>query len=55
MGLSGVEYHFTGGERGWVGDVPRMQLAVERLRSFGWTPRIGSRESVRQAVRAMLK
>ena len=55
MGLSGVEYHFTGGERGWVGDVPRMQLSVDRLRSFGWTPRIGSRESVRQAVRAMLK
>ena len=55
MGLSGVEYHFTGGERGWVGDVPRMQLAVDRLRSFGWTPRVGSHESVRQAVRAMLK
>jgi UDP-glucose 4-epimerase len=55
MGLSRVEYQFTGGERGWVGDVPRMQLSVERLRSYGWTPRIGSRESVRQAVRAMLK
>jgi UDP-glucose 4-epimerase len=55
MGLSGVEYHFTGGERGWVGDVPRMQLSVDRLRSFGWTPRIGSRESVRQAVRVMVK
>jgi UDP-glucose 4-epimerase len=55
MGLSRVEYQFTGGERGWVGDVPRMQLSVERLRSFGWMPRIGSRESVRQAVQAMLK
>ena len=32
MGLSHVKYHFTGGERGWVGDVPRMQLAVTKLK-----------------------
>jgi UDP-glucose 4-epimerase len=55
MGLSDVKYQFTGGERGWIGDVPRMQLSVDRLRSTGWAPRIGSRESVRQAVRAMLR
>ena len=46
---------FTGGERGWVGDVPRMQLSVEKLRSLGWSPGVNSRESVRKAVKAMLK
>lgn len=54
MGLPDVRYHFTGGDRGWVGDVPRMQLSVEKLKSLGWTPGIGSRESIRVAVRSML-
>ena len=55
MGIAGVKYRFTGGDRGWVGDVPRMQLSVDRIRALGWTPEIGSAESVRSAVRAMLE
>jgi len=54
MGLSHVKYRFTGGERGWVGDVPRMQLAVTKLKALGWKPDIGSLESVEVAVKAML-
>jgi len=53
MGLSEVEYRYTGGERGWVGDVPRMLLSIERLKSIGWKPEMGSRESVVAAARAM--
>jgi UDP-glucose 4-epimerase len=55
MGLPDVKYRFTGGERGWIGDVPRMQLSVARMRSLGWKPTIGSRESVRLAVSSMLR
>jgi UDP-glucose 4-epimerase len=55
MGLSQVEYRFTGGDRGWVGDVPRMQLSVDRIKALGWSPPFGSRESIRRAVRAMLR
>jgi UDP-glucose 4-epimerase len=54
MGLAGVRYRFTGGDRGWVGDVPKMLLSVEKLKSLGWTPGIGSLESVRSAVRSLL-
>ena len=54
MGLPDVRYHFTGGERGWVGDVPKMQLSVDKLKSLGWAPGVGSRESIRMAVRSML-
>ncbi len=54
MGLAGVQYRFTGGSRGWVGDVPKMQLSIEKLKSIGWKPEITSSESVRRAVRAML-
>jgi UDP-glucose 4-epimerase len=55
MGLTGVKYRFTGGERGWVGDVPRMQLSVDRMRTLGWRPGTGSAESVRSSVQAMLE
>ena len=53
MGLSRVEYRYTGGMRGWVGDVPRMLLSIERLKSLGWRPQMGSRESVVAAARTM--
>ncbi|MDD1653047.1 MAG: NAD-dependent epimerase/dehydratase family protein [Methanomicrobiales archaeon] len=53
LGLSRVKYRYTGGERGWVGDVPRMLLAIEKLKSLGWKPQMGSRESVVSAAHAM--
>ena len=54
LGLTGVEYSFTGGVdggRGWEGDVKRMLLAVERLRSFGWAPQFGSRAAILDTTR----
>ncbi|MDD1704378.1 MAG: NAD-dependent epimerase/dehydratase family protein [Methanoregula sp.] len=52
--LSKTMFRFTGGERGWVGDVPKMQLAIDKIKALRWKPQTGSRESVRIAVRAML-
>jgi len=54
MHLSGTEMRFTGGERGWIGDVPRMQLSLERIKALRWKPQRGSRDSVRLAVRDLL-
>jgi UDP-glucose 4-epimerase len=54
MNLSGTQLRFTGGERGWVGDVPRMQLSLERIKALRWKPQLGSKESVRLAVRDLL-
>ena len=28
----------TGGERGWIGDSPLIQLDCSRLRALGWEP-----------------
>jgi len=53
LGLGKVEYRFTGGERGWTGDVPRMLLSIGKIRALGWEPAIGSRESVGAAAAAM--
>jgi UDP-glucose 4-epimerase len=55
MHLPHTKFRFTGGERGWVGDVPRMQLSVEKIKGLRWKPQTGSRESVRIAVIDLLK
>jgi UDP-glucose 4-epimerase len=47
-------YEFTGGDRGWTGDVPKMRLSIEKLRTLGWEPETSSDEAVRDAARALL-
>jgi len=46
---------YTGGDRGWTGDVPRMRLAVERLAEVGFEPTLDSDEAVRRATRELLQ
>jgi UDP-glucose 4-epimerase len=46
-------YEYTGGERGWTGDVPRMRLSLEKLAGLGWEPAQSSDEAVRQAAREL--
>ena len=41
---------YTGGDRGWPGDVPKFRYDISKLRSLGWTPKFGSREAVQRAV-----
>lgn len=55
MQLKDVHYRYTGGALGWVGDVPKMQLSIARLKALGWKPQKGSRESVRIAVQAAVR
>jgi UDP-glucose 4-epimerase len=55
MGLRGVEFVCTGGEGGWVGDVPRFRLDASALGRLGWRARQSSEESVRGAIRATLE
>ncbi|MGQ9582484.1 MAG: NAD-dependent epimerase/dehydratase family protein [Thermoplasmatota archaeon] len=52
MGLRGARIRYTGGDRGWRGDVREMLLSIERLKALGWRPRTTSEESVRFAARA---
>ena len=47
-------YDFTGGDRGWTGDVPRMRLAIEKLEALEWDPTFESDEAVRRATRELL-
>jgi len=55
MGLSGVNLIYTGGDRGWPGDVPRVVLDVTKLARLGWVASLTSEEAVRKAVRELVR
>jgi len=54
MELSNVTLTYTGGERGWPGDVPQVGLDTSRMEALGWKPEHTSRDAVRRAIGEML-
>lgn len=48
-----AKIRFTGGERGWPGDVPRSHMVGDRLRELGFSLSMTSDEAVERAVRAL--
>jgi len=48
------EREYTGGERGWTGDVPKMRLSIEKLSALGWEPQLSSDEAVRRSTRELI-
>lgn len=55
MGLSNVEFKYTGGDRGWKGDVPRFSYDISKVLATGWEPKFTSDEAVRQTVEDAIK
>jgi UDP-glucose 4-epimerase len=49
-----VEYEYSGGDRGWKGDVPVVRLDTQRIQALGWQCSMGSREALRESMLAML-
>ena len=54
LGLSNVAFQYTGGKRGWKGDVPRFQLDANKINSLGWKATLTSDDAVRKAIRDVL-
>jgi UDP-glucose 4-epimerase len=50
-----AKIRYTGGDRGWVGDVPYTWLDGSRVQALGWTPKLNSDEAVRRAVKEILE
>ena len=40
------QLQFTGGDRGWVGDSPKILLDTTRLRGLGWAPRAALKDAI---------
>ncbi|KND60122.1 UDP-glucose 4-epimerase [Candidatus Burkholderia verschuerenii] len=47
---TGAKLRYTGGDRGWVGDVPRFSYSIDKLTALGWRPADGSEGAVRRAI-----
>lgn len=54
MGLKDVSFQYTGGKRGWKGDVPQFQFDVTKIKNLGWMPSLSSDEAVQKAIRDLL-
>jgi len=46
-----VRFEYSGGTRGWQGDVPIVRLDCQRLASLGWCAHRGSSAAVREGMR----
>jgi UDP-glucose 4-epimerase len=54
LGLAGVQYRTTGGERGWLGDSPFVHLDTSKLKALGWRPQVSIEQGIRNTVRYLL-
>lgn len=45
---------YTGGAKGWVGDVPKFSYGVDKLLGTGWRPQYSSQEAVRVSINEQL-
>lgn len=49
-----VSFEFTGGDRGWRGDVPIVRLNSNKIRELGWRSQFNSAQSIRKSALAMI-
>ncbi len=52
---SETKYEFTGGDRGWKGDVPVVRFDCSKIRALGWKAKRSSAEAVTDAMKAMIE
>ncbi len=52
MGLEGVRYEYTGGPRGWKGDVPVVRFRSDKLATLGWRCAHSSTEALLDSIDA---
>ena len=55
MGLENVDFKYTGGRRGWKGDVPHFQFDINKIKKLGWEANLSSDEAVRNAIQDLLQ
>ena len=54
LGLKDVAYEFTGGDRGWKGDVPIVRFNTDKIRAMGWTNQRSARDAMLHSIDTMI-
>lgn len=49
-----VKFNFTGGDRGWKGDVPIVRLNTDKIRSLGWNCSRNSAHAIQESVLSIM-
>jgi UDP-glucose 4-epimerase len=49
-----TEFEYTGGDRGWKGDVPVVRMNTDRIRALGWRNERTARQALRVSMESML-
>ena len=55
MDLKDVKFKYTGGKRGWKGDIPHFQFDISKIEKLGWTPKLSSEDAIRKSIKDILK
>ena len=53
LDVRSVNYSYTGGDRGWRGDVPKVLFNVEKIKNLGWKAKRTSVEAIRDSIASM--
>jgi len=48
-----VNFKYSGGDRGWNGDVPRVLFNTEKIRNLGWSNKLNSYDAIKQSLSDM--
>ena len=55
MGLEKVRFKYTGGDRGWKGDVPQVRFNIEKIKKIGWKPTLSSDQAVLSTIKSLIQ
>jgi UDP-glucose 4-epimerase len=55
MGCSNVEFRYTGGKRGWKGDVPTVRFDLGKIHQLGWKARYSSVQAIQKSIQEVLE
>ena len=54
-GCSDALIEYTGGDRGWAGDIPKARLGIEKMLSTGFDVNMNSEEAIRHTATVLLE
>lgn len=54
-GYHDAKIEYTGGDRGWAGDIPRAMLGIEKMLSTGFDVRYNSEDAIRHTALALIE